>query len=138
LDNQAIIEEFPMKKLAILVLVIAMFVITACQPDVCPEGSISYLEDASQFPDSVTPDILSSEQVQIGKKIITFDRVIHGPVCNDTWTDKVYVACDITIQKWDTAPSFLEGCNLVVDSDAVVYVAAHNNAPYYKGCGECH
>ena len=127
-----------MKRLVLLVLAIATFGLTACQPDVCADGSITYLEDASQFPaeDEIVRE--GPEEIQIGSKTIRFDRVIHGAVCNDTWTGKVYVACDITIQGWEESPKFLEGCNLVVDPDAVIYVAAHNNAPYYKGCGECH
>jgi hypothetical protein len=137
-DNQRITEELPMKIFVFTVLMIAMFGLTACQPDVCSDGSITYLEDASQFPAQGALMQQGPEDIQIGKNTISFDRVIHGPVCNDTWTGKVYVACDITIQKWEKTPKFLEGCTLDVDPDAVIYVAAHNNAPYYKGCGECH
>lgn len=127
-----------MKRLLFLVLAFVMLGLTACKPDVCPEGSITYLDDASMFPTEEELVKVGPEDVQIGSRTITFDRVVHGPVCNDTWTGKVYVACDITLQKWEEKPKFLEGCNLVVDPDTVVYVAAHNNAPYYKGCKECH
>jgi len=34
-------------------------------------------------------------------------------------------------------PLFLKGCKLNIDPNTVVYVAAHNDAPYYKGCS-CH
>lgn len=127
-----------MNRLLIFVLAFAMCALSACQADVCGEGSITYLEDASQFPLEAELVKEGPQDVQIGNKTFTFDRVIHGPLCNDTLTGKVYVACDVTLQKWEEKPKFLEGCNLVVDPDAVVYVAAHNNAPYYKGCKECH
>lgn len=127
-----------MNRVFFLILAITMLFLTACQPDVCKDGSITYQEDTSKFP--LEADLVKQgpEEILIGKKVINFDRVVHGPICNDTWTGKVYVACDITIQDWEESPKFLEGCNLVVDPDAIVYVAAHNNAPYYKGCGECH
>ena len=70
--------------------------------------------------------------------MIEFDRVIHGPLCNDTWEGVVYVGCDVQVAKWEGKPKFLEGCSLKIDPGAVIYVAAHNNAPYYKGCDECH
>ena len=127
-----------MKRYLILVLGIALLGLTACKADVCPEGSITYFDDASMFPPEDKLVIEGPQDIQIGNKTITFDRVVHGPLCNDTWTGKVYFACDVTLQKWEDKPKFLEGCNLIVDPDAVVYVAAHNNAPYYKGCKECH
>ncbi len=127
-----------MKRFLFLIIVVALLGLTACKPDVCLEDSVTYADDSFVFPQESELQKGGPEEVLIGKKTILFDRVVHGPVCNDTWQGKVFVACDITIKKWEETPNFLEGCELNVDPDAVVYVAAHNNAPYYKGCGECH
>lgn len=106
----------------------------------CPEGSVTYIEEVSQFPpdtsDSLTPQKID---IEVRGKTITVDRVIEGPLCNDTWEGTVYVACDLTVQKWDIKPFFLSnGCELDIKPDTVVYVAAHNGAAYYKGCSSCH
>jgi hypothetical protein len=47
------------------------------------------------------------------------------------------VACDLQIAAWGEEPTFLEDCNLNIEPGTIVYVAAHNDAPYYKGCS-CH
>ena len=65
------------------------------------------------------------------------DRVVQGPLCNDTWHGKVYVDCDIQIAAWEETPKFLSECDLVIAPGTVVFVAAHNDAAYYKGCS-CH
>jgi hypothetical protein len=51
---------------------------------------------------------------------------------------KVYIACDIQIAKWQEKPTFLDGCDFEVSPGSVLYVAAHNNAPYFQGCDYCH
>lgn len=117
---------------------LAAFLLTACKADVCPEGSVTYLDDPNQFPTIQLTIPTEKTGVQIRQKVIEFDRVIHGPICNDTWKGTVYVACDVQVARWEEKPNFLEQCDLQIDPDAVIYVAAHNNAPYYKGCGECH
>ncbi|MCX6054152.1 MAG: hypothetical protein NTZ74_04405 [Chloroflexi bacterium] len=127
-----------MKYLIVALSIMATLCLAACQTDVCPEGSITYMEDVSLFPAETGERENQKTEVQIGQKMIEVDRVIHGPLCNDTWEGTVYVACDVQVKKWEDKPDFLEGCNLKVSSDAVVYVAAHNNTPYYKGCDECH
>ena len=106
----------------------------------CPEGSITYLDDLSQFPPDNSASLTSQKtNIEIRNKTVSVDRVIEGPLCNDTWEGTIYVACDLTVQKWDIKPFFLSnGCELEIKPDTVVYVAAHNNAAYYKGCSTCH
>jgi hypothetical protein len=43
----------------------------------------------------------------------------------------------VSVLDWEEASTFLKDCDLVIKPDAVIYVAAHNNAPHYKGCS-CH
>jgi hypothetical protein len=77
--------------------------------------------------------------VEIGGETIEVDRVIEGPLCNDIWSGVIYVACNIQVEDWSTKknPTFLENCALTIGPDTVIYVAAHNDTPYYNGCS-CH
>lgn len=77
--------------------------------------------------------------VEIGGKQMLVDKVVSGPLCNDTWQGTVYVTCDVQVAKWneDENPIFLKGCNFTVEPGTIVYVAAHNDAAYYNGCS-CH
>ncbi len=79
--------------------------------------------------------------VEIGGKMIRVNKLVEGPLCNDTWSGTVYVGCNAVVaeSKMDAEknPLFLKGCNLKIDSGTIVYVAAHNDAAYYKGCS-CH
>ncbi|MCU0520753.1 MAG: hypothetical protein MUF84_08690 [Anaerolineae bacterium] len=133
-----------MRHSAALLLALSILLLSACKADVCPPGSVSYVAEPSLFPNLAssteadpgpTPSL-----IQIGRKTIEVDRVIHGPLCNDTWSGTVYVACDVQVVEWtkDEGSKFLDGCNLTIEPETVVYVAAHNNAPYYKGCASCH
>ena len=123
---------------------ICTLLVGGCQPDVCEPGSITYVADATSLPDTAT--VLESgltdgsTSIQIGKKTVEVDRVIHGPLCNDHWSGKIYVDCDVQIVAWteEEGVNFLENCDLVIDPGTIVYVAAHNNAAYYKGCNACH
>jgi hypothetical protein len=133
-----------MRSSAALLLVLTLLLVSACQPDVCPPGCIEYVTDASRLPGldatadaGLTPTPIS---MQIGTKTVAVDRVIHGPLCNDRWQGTVYVACDLQIVSWteEEGSKFLEGCDLILEPGTVVYVAAHNNAAYYKGCDACH
>ena len=77
--------------------------------------------------------------VDIRGKGIPVDKVVTGPLCNDTWNGTVYVTCDVQVYPWteEDGPLFLKDCNLKIEPDTVVYVADHNNTAYYKGCS-CH
>lgn len=132
-----------MRTSAALLLALALL-ITACQADVCPPDSIVYVDDVASLPDLAsvldggpTP---TPTTMQIGTKTIEVDRVIRGPLCNDRWQGRVYVACELQIAAWteEAGSNFLEGCDLILEPGTVVYVVAHNNAPYYKGCSACH
>lgn len=130
-----------MKFSCFVCLLLAGFLLAACSSQsACPEGSVTYLEDASLFPaKSSSGQSFSKVEMEIRNKTITFDRVVTGPVCNDTWEGTVYVDCEVQLLKWEEKPDFLSnGCNLEIKPDTVVYVAAHNNAAYYKGCISCH
>ena len=69
------------------------------------------------------------------------DKVVDYPLCNDNWSGTVYVNCKVQVAEAeldaDANPLFLKGCNLNIEPNTVVYVAAHNDAAYYKGCS-CH
>jgi hypothetical protein len=65
------------------------------------------------------------------------DKVVAGPLCNDDWSGIVYVTCDVQVYAWEEFPTFLEECDLKIEPDTVVYVAAHNDTAYYNGCS-CH
>jgi hypothetical protein len=75
--------------------------------------------------------------IEIGGKKIAVDKVVEGPLCHDTWRGTVYVTCNVQVRMWEKQPDFLKGCNLTIEPDTVVYVAAHNDAAYYNGCS-CH
>jgi hypothetical protein len=132
-----------MKYRNVLVITILLLITSACKGDVCPEGSVTYLQDPTLFPNltivaegnsSPTPSL-----VEIGGRMVEVDRLIQGPVCNDVWSGIVYVSCNVQVADWTGTdyPTFLKNCNLTVEPETVVYVAAHNDAAYYNGCS-CH
>jgi hypothetical protein len=127
-----------MKKISFVIFSVLVFAISGCKAAICPEDSVKYVESVNLMPLNTNEPQSQKESIQIGNKEIEFDRVIHGPICNDTWKGTVYVACDVQVVKWLDTPKFLDGCNLTIEPDTVVYVALHNDAPYYKGCTECH
>lgn len=133
-----------MKASAALLLALSLLLVSACQADVCLPGSVGYVADASMFPTPAAVvdagPVPTPSLIQIGRKMVEVDRVIHGPLCNDTWRGTVYVACDVQVVEWteEEGSVFLDGCNLIVEPGTIVYVAAHNNAAYYNGCASCH
>lgn len=101
-----------------------------------PAGTPHYL--------TAPPELLPTPQpfstagpVQIGGRTVVVDRVVEGPLCNDTWSGTVYVTCNVQVYPWERQPTFLEKCNLTIAPGTVVYVADHGDQPYYKGCS-CH
>lgn len=133
-----------MKHNTALLLALMLLLLSACQADVCPPGSVGYVTDPAQFPDlaSLADDgpVPTPSLIEIGGKTVEVDRVIHGPLCNDTWSGTIYVACDVQIAEWteEEGPVFFNSCDLTIEPDTIVYVAAHNNAAYYNGCSSCH
>jgi hypothetical protein len=121
---------------------IAMVVLSGCQakPSACTAqtGTPNYLTVPSdQLPTSVPASNTFPVAVEIAGKTILVDRVIDGPLCNDTWSGTVYVTCKFQVYPWVDQPTFLKGCNLSIAPGTVVYVAYHNDAAYYNGCS-CH
>jgi len=117
-----------------------LLLVSACQPavPVCPPDSISYISDFTQFSSSPSAEQSPSPvQVDINGKSMVVDDVIHGPLCDSKWSGTIYVACDLQIIEWLEDPTFLKDCKLTIEPGTIVYVAAHNDAPYYKGC-TCH
>lgn len=125
-----------------LLIALLLFVVSCQrQKTVCPDDSITYVSDPAAMPllnasDGVGP-IPTPASVEIGGKMKEVDRVVRGPVCNDVWRDTVYVGCDIQIMEWVEDVTFFEQCDLTVELGSIVYVAAHNDTAYYKGCS-CH
>jgi hypothetical protein len=69
------------------------------------------------------------------------DKLVDYPLCNDNWSGTVYVSCEAQVAQAEldagSNPLFLQGCNLKIAPNTVVYVAAHNDAAFYQGCS-CH
>ena len=133
-----------MKVSAMLTLVLLLSLTSACQAaDVCPEGSVSYVDDPTLLRRQALPastDLAPEPSlVKIAGKEVAVDRVITGPVCDDVWSGTIYVGCNLQLVRWKDAgkPKFFENCTLTIEPNTVVYVAAHNDAAYYNGCS-CH
>lgn len=111
---------------------------TVCPPDEGMQQSVLQLAAVIQM---TPPPLSGPTQVEIRGKIMEVDKLVDYPLCNDDWSGTVYVSCDAQVAKaeMDTEanPLFLKGCNLNIEPNTVVYVAAHNDAAYYKGCS-CH
>ncbi len=111
---------------------------SVCTPEAEPQPAIELADlILTPVPDSVTQPM----RVEIKGKMMEVDKVVDYPLCNDTWSGTVYVGCDAQVAQaeLDTEenPLFFKGCNLDIAPNTVVYVAAHNDAAYYKGCS-CH
>jgi len=87
------------------------------------------------------PETSRPGEVEIQGRLVAVDKVVDYPLCNDNWSGVVYVSCDARVAEAeldaDANPLFLKGCTLNIEPNTVVYVAAHNDAAYYKGCS-CH
>ncbi len=133
-------REKQMKKYLSYILLCLALLLSACKAE-CPPERISYLDDVTLFPQITTAADLESDssptRIEIKGKETQVDRLITGPVCNDDWSGTVYVTCDIQIAAWETDAFFFQGCDLDIEEDTVVYVEAHNNKEYTKGCS-CH
>jgi hypothetical protein len=131
-----------MKKLFFIPLVMAVLFLSACGPQApaCPleTGTPSYLTVPPEALPTSTPGLSATPvTMEIGGKTILVDKIVEGPLCNDTWSGTVYVTCNVQVYEWVEKPTFLKDCVLSIAPDTVVYVAYHNNTAYYKGCS-CH
>ena len=132
-------------KLAILMglitLTLIVVLLAACQPPepACPLGSITYIQQNEPLSPS-NMDMSSpgtAEVVEINGQQLQVDQVVRGMLCEGNWSGTVYVPCQVQVFSWEEDPLFLESCDLRIEPGTVVYVAAHNDAPYYQGCS-CH
>ena len=129
-----------MKFRAPILLSILLIFLAGCQntTQICPPatGTPQYLDVP---PDELAVQMPESKpgQVEIGRKPLQVDKIVEGPLCNDTWSGTVYVACNVQVYPWEEHPTFLKDCKLDIEPGTVVYVAYHNNTAYYNGCS-CH
>jgi hypothetical protein len=129
-------------RIKIILLCLVCLLLAACQAEIsptCEAGNLTYQSRETPFPvlasTPATSEIISME---INGKIIQFDQVIHGPLCNQNLSGTIYVACDVQIYKWEETQNFLDDCDFKVADGTVIYVAAHNNTAYFNGCAACH
>lgn len=129
------------KHLFYVPFLLLLILIVGCKPaePACPAESISYLAEFSSLEPAPAQGNVNIEPqlVEIKGNEILVDKVVSGALCRDTWQGTVYVPCEIQILAWEENPTFLENCELIIEPDTVVYVAAHNDEPYYQGCS-CH
>jgi len=124
------------KKSITLILICLMMCLVACKAE-CPSERISYLDDISIFPPNAPAEESQPTWIKLRGKEVQVDRVITGPVCNETLSGTVYLTCDIQIPAWEENPFFFQDCDFEVEEGAVVYVEAHKDKLYDKGCS-CH
>ena len=130
-----------MKKILFFPLIIIWMILSACgpRPPSCPVGigTPYYLEIP---PDALPTPTPGSEptMMEIGRKTVLVDKVVEGPLCNDTWRGTVYVTCDAQVYPWEEEPTFLISCDLNIEPGTIVYVEYHRNNAYYEGCSSCH
>ena len=134
-------------KLLFSIAILVSFILAACSRTntVCPPDEDTHqpalqLVDLLEAPPPVSGSVVPI-QVEIQGKLMEVDKIVDYPLCNDDWSGTVYVSCDAQVAEAeldaDSNPLFLKGCNLNIAPNTVVYVAAHNDAAYYKGCS-CH
>ncbi|MDX9851812.1 MAG: hypothetical protein RBT01_14980 [Anaerolineaceae bacterium] len=118
---------------------IFIILLSACMDarSLCTPGMISYRDRGDPFP-SLTETQLNPQQIEVKKKMIDFDHVVTGQLCNNHLEGMVYIGCDIEIYAWEGKSNFLDDCDFTVGKNTIIYVAAHNNTAYYKGCDSCH
>lgn len=126
-------------------LILLSLLLTACSRTntVCPpeEGTPQSALQLVTVIEMTPPPSSEPTQAEIRGKLMEVDKLVDYPLCNDDWSGAVYVSCDAQVAEAEldaeANPLFLQGCNLNIEPNTVVYVAAHNDAAYYKGCS-CH
>ena len=119
----------------VIIFLISLFLVACKTPPKCPPDTISYL--LPPYSPEISQEITQPQMVKIGHKEIQVDEVISGEVCNDSWSGVIYVTCGIQIPAWEEEALFFEDCDLNVEEGTIVYVEAHDDQAYYKGCS-CH
>jgi hypothetical protein len=129
-----------------LLITLSMFFTTACErkKTVCPPdyGTPAPTLQLADLIHSASPSSpIGPIEVEIQGQRKQVDKLVNYPLCNDNWSGTVYVSCEARVAEAEldanANPLFLKGCNLTIAPGTVVYVAAHNDAAYYKGCS-CH
>jgi len=122
-------------------LALTSLCLAGCQPGTpaSPPPSATAPALATPAPASdASPDPLQGPiEMEIGGQTLTVDQVVTGLLCAGEWSGTVYVPADVQVAPWEDRPNFLEGCDLTIAPNTVVYVAAHDDAAYYNGC-MCH
>lgn len=131
-----------------LFLIIALLGLTvsACER----ERTGCLVEDATPRPTLQLADLLMTQapdpaegpvMVEIKGKMMEVDKLVDYPLCNDEWRGTIYVSCASQVAESvlddEENPLFFQGCNLDIEPNTIVYVEAHNDTAYYKGCS-CH
>lgn len=124
-----------MKYLLRLLVIAGSLFLAGCISSSCPEGAVTYLNPP--FPPEISGLSFQPQMVEIDGQEVLVDRVISGTVCNDTWSDTVYLTCDIQVPAWEEDPFFWQDCDLEIEEGAIVYVEAHKDKSYTDGCS-CH
>lgn len=109
--------------------------LAACISSSCPDGAVTYL--TPPFPPAVSGIPAQPQWVEIEGQETLVDRVITGPICNDTWSGTVYLTCDIQVPAWEEDPFFWQDCDLMIEEGTLVYTEAHPGKEYTDGCS-CH
>ena len=134
-------------KLAAFTMVLLSTVLVACERSntVCTQDDgttkipIHLVDLIASTPEPRSTNI--PVMVKINGKMVEVDKLVDYPLCNDDWSGVVYVGCDAKIAEAEIDeedyPLFFRGCGLNIQPGTVVYVAAHNDAAFYKGCS-CH
>lgn len=131
-----------MKKWFLILAGVTLLLLPACQKQesACPPatGTPHYLTVPPETLPTPFPETNSSPiSMEIGGGTINVNKVVEGPLCNDTWSGTVYVTCNVQVYQWEEQPTFLKNCNLSIAPGTVVYVAYHRDTAYYNGCS-CH
>ena len=129
-----------MPRLLFLIVISSALILSSCaEKQVCPTpgDDRQYLSQADLVSLEAPAADVSPAEVSVGGKMMTVNRVVSGPLCNDRWQGTVYVGCEVQVLEWSETPLFLKDCDLTIEPGTVVYVADHNDAAYYNGCS-CH
>jgi hypothetical protein len=128
-----------MQRSIIIALLLLIFLTGCGKPDpACPAatGTPTFLTVPPEALPTPTPGP-GPQVIEIKNKSILVDKVVEGPLCNDTWSGTVYVGCNVQVYEWTVTPDFLTKCQLNIEPGTVVYVAYHHDTAYYNGCS-CH
>jgi hypothetical protein len=138
--------KYPPRTTLGIIFLIMIILISACER----QNTVCSPLDGTPQPKPALADLIAMEApealespltIEIGGKMRTVDKLVDYAICNDEWQGIVYVGCDAQVAQAQTDsqdnPLFFKGCDLKIEPGTVVYVAAHNDAAYYKGCS-CH